>query len=864
MLLETESGIMARADAHVTRLLMGGSRTARRLLAADRTITRAYQRVLMLRQFRASCEAREHARIEREIARELTPSWGKTMRFRVGAAVANTASGAASRSRRGRIGQATAKATSSRRAIRVYQCPLLDSRGRVAIFFRVRYAGLKSKNWRSGLSADHALYILREEALEDGEIVGRLGPISNMGTTPEEIAACWRALELAEEGYRANATVQHRIIWNLPHGLTSEQRHAMVEGYCKRTFGRLGLPYVAAIHKADDKGDQRNYHAHICFSGRPCERVGEGRFEIALEKVNGLTDDAGLKRLRALACAHANDACRDAGLAVRFSHLTYKERAIDAVRQKHVGAAAMAAHDRGEKVAIIEHNERVVERNETAYARDAAARELILVARLTALTKTAANHAVARQRLAAIKAQAASIAERAKAMATNTRPVARVTWAGIADLASRARVMAETLATQDWRRSAMPSVRRVTDVAVTARRLADERRLDVERRAGLASARSRLAATRARVAGHRKAQEARRRAEALILDGVVVPYSVREGRLVLDTAGMTPAEVGLVMTLDDAALAVALRERHRRDRERDAAEALAREQALARQREEDERRRRRVEDVCRLLLDTPNRPYRQDGNVYRFDPSRLDEPGRALIEATGTGDKAIAEVLRQRVERDRQADAFDAMVTAVEKERLVVASDDEHYAVDKATMARFGVTPATIDAAGAQDRLKVVNERQRAEVVPLLLHVMGNADQIVHNEHGWTLSAAAPAAMRRVAEAWRHHPGVRRGFEQTLATHRRLAARADVEVPAPAGPTPEPSPADAKPQDRWRAARERRNQAMAAWDEAERLDGVGLPRPGRQLHRPGTTRTQEAGQAAAVARWIQGRQGPGW
>ncbi len=90
------------------------------------------------------------------------------------------------------------KSNTATRAIRAYKTPLVDARGRVALYFRIRYLGLKSKNWRPGLAGDHVFYILREEALENGEFAVEVAPLSNMGMTPEEIAACWDALEEVE------------------------------------------------------------------------------------------------------------------------------------------------------------------------------------------------------------------------------------------------------------------------------------------------------------------------------------------------------------------------------------------------------------------------------------------------------------------------------------------------------------------------------------------------------------------------------------------------------------------------------------------------------------------------------------------
>ena len=376
MLLESEGGIWAEADSRVFAMLMAPNRTARRLMAAERTKGGAFQRVAALRKRQDAQAAREHRKAERELEKELASGgisgpWGRSMRIRIpeSAPAQRPSSGTRTTPSRKPMTSAGVRRT------RAYIAPIVDDRGRIALTFCVRYKGLKSKGWRPGLAADHVLYILREEALEggDGDLTVSAVPISNMGVSADEIADAWRALE---EGYRANAKVQYRIIWSLPHDLDADQRREMVAAFCERTFGRLGLPYVAAIHEPDDKGDQRNYHAHICFSTRPCERTAPSEWVIAQEKVNGLTDPAGLKLMRALAAAHMNIICAKAGKRVRFTHQTYEERGIDAERLEHVGPAAMAAHERGEVVGVIARNDARIESNEAAEACRQAERRL--------------------------------------------------------------------------------------------------------------------------------------------------------------------------------------------------------------------------------------------------------------------------------------------------------------------------------------------------------------------------------------------------------------------------------------------------------------------------------------------------------
>ena len=137
MLLETEEGIWARADAQVFRLLMDGGRTERRLRAAERTVASASRRVAALRARRRAGAAREQAAADRRLDQELSRAWGRPMRIRMAKADRST-SVAVTASRKMAM-----LAGASKRAIRTYRVPLADECGRVALFFRVRYVGFK-------------------------------------------------------------------------------------------------------------------------------------------------------------------------------------------------------------------------------------------------------------------------------------------------------------------------------------------------------------------------------------------------------------------------------------------------------------------------------------------------------------------------------------------------------------------------------------------------------------------------------------------------------------------------------------------------------------------------------------------------
>lgn len=291
------------------------------------------------------------AKLRRELGLDEKDVWGRGLKLRL----------TASQRPKRKIKKGGAQRKSVRNMPGYKKC-IVDAKGRTAVFFRIRYMGLKSPKWRAGCTVDHAYYIMRADGVEtvDGEAAIR----SNMGEDPEEIAGCWKVLEEVERAYRSNAKVQYRIIVNLPHELSPEQRLQWLDAYCERQFARYGLPFVAALHKPDAGGDARNFHAHICFSTRPVERTGPYEWEVAEEKVTDLARKENLLTMRAEVAAQLNRSCRKAGVKRRFTHLSYAARKLDVLPQAHAGPERSAAFRSGEEVKLIAQNVATIERNE--------------------------------------------------------------------------------------------------------------------------------------------------------------------------------------------------------------------------------------------------------------------------------------------------------------------------------------------------------------------------------------------------------------------------------------------------------------------------------------------------------------------
>lgn len=411
MEIMNDKGRWTRSVSTVLARSFAAGRQMRKIYAAERTPTGAANRADARAFRRAAISEQAARRLQRRVLRQLgldrdIEIWGKNFRVR------------ATRKTSGPRKKATSNGSrhGSKRPLVTYLKPIRDSRGRVALFMRVRYKGFRSKGWTAGMTAEHIFYIYRDGAIEQAAQAN--GIISNMGLDPAEIAEGWQALEEVEEAYRANAIVQHRMVVGLPYQLSPEGRGRVLKRFCERAFDRHGLPYAAVPHLPDPDGDARNFHGHIALSTRPMERVGSHEWEISQEKVNGLTDAQGLLRLRALFAAIVNKEFRREGIDLRVTHQTYQARGIDAQRQDHMGPQLVGLHREGETVDMARRNEAIVDRNEEKQQAKIDKGLAALVDQLIALTRRQLDNLSLRQLIAQKR-------ERIERVATGARAVSK-------------------------------------------------------------------------------------------------------------------------------------------------------------------------------------------------------------------------------------------------------------------------------------------------------------------------------------------------------------------------------------------------------------------------------------------------------
>ena len=176
--------------------------------------------------------------------------------------------------------------------------------------------------WTKGEMGKKIRYIFREDALE--EVEGNM--LQNMGDDIAEAVACSGLIEELERiGRDSNGGVYRHVILALPHQLSGSERAELLRELTQ-PLRNLKLPFCAALHKPDARGDQRNFHAHIVLSLRPMERLGEYQWEFFPSKRTWIETPAGLHLQRRFVARSFNRALARAGLEVRWTAKSRRDR----------------------------------------------------------------------------------------------------------------------------------------------------------------------------------------------------------------------------------------------------------------------------------------------------------------------------------------------------------------------------------------------------------------------------------------------------------------------------------------------------------------------------------------------------------
>lgn len=219
-----------------------------------------------------------------------------------------------------------------------------------------------TRPYRPGEAADLARYTLREEALETGITACFSNIIETQGehalhetetlTVDDrrcgQIVGFWDALEAFEAEADADGNVYSHLIIAMPHELSPEGRSKAMEDFCFR-LDALHLPFVAALHRPDDAGDIRNFHAHVIMATRPFAIEGPFDWSFEAGKATELNLPAGIGWLRKQAAEAFNHALEREKSPLRYSGESQARRGVPSTGDTHDGPALTARKRKAQK-----------------------------------------------------------------------------------------------------------------------------------------------------------------------------------------------------------------------------------------------------------------------------------------------------------------------------------------------------------------------------------------------------------------------------------------------------------------------------------------------------------------------------------
>ena len=212
------------------------------------------------------------------------------------------------------------------------------SEGRSVVASAAYRAGVALDDQRTGQSFDYR----RRRGVLHAEI---LAP----ATAPawmRDRSRLWNGIEAIEK--RKDAQLAREIQLALPHELDDGARVELVRGFVTAELVNLGMVADVAVHAPGDRGDERNFHAHVLLTLRPVEGDGFGK------KCRAWNESEQLEQWRAAWADHVNGALEAAEFTARVDHRSLAAQGIERLPQLKLGPAVQAmqragiASDRGD------------------------------------------------------------------------------------------------------------------------------------------------------------------------------------------------------------------------------------------------------------------------------------------------------------------------------------------------------------------------------------------------------------------------------------------------------------------------------------------------------------------------------------
>lgn len=191
---------------------------------------------------------------------------------------------------------------------------------------------------------------------------------SNTQTDLLDRNTLWNTVEKVERRKDANLAREFEIAF--PCELNAKQRQAMLNELCQALVKRHGVIVDAAIHAPHRHSDERNYHAHIMFTGRQID-LETGFFAKKRNRdFNKENSSQTVKEWRETFAELTNKHLAQAGYLVEVDHRSYTEQNHGREATIHEGSKITQLRRQGIETRISQENDAIKERN--------AERELLL------------------------------------------------------------------------------------------------------------------------------------------------------------------------------------------------------------------------------------------------------------------------------------------------------------------------------------------------------------------------------------------------------------------------------------------------------------------------------------------------------
>jgi len=174
-------------------------------------------------------------------------------------------------------------------------------------------------------------------------------------------ASLWNAAEMREKHPKAQTAREVEVAF--PSEFDAEQRREAGRNIARLFVSRYGSAADVAWHFPSRKGDQRNHHAHILFTGRPLTSEGWAKNKrLALDDRRQGREE--VSSLRAAIAGVMNEIAARDRLNVYVEHLSFEARGLDQEATQHLGPDASEMERRGEETEIGSRNRDARTRNE--------------------------------------------------------------------------------------------------------------------------------------------------------------------------------------------------------------------------------------------------------------------------------------------------------------------------------------------------------------------------------------------------------------------------------------------------------------------------------------------------------------------